>query len=203
LTSGRDPEDDLAPRRRWSEERIVKALLELDRRGVPISQRGLIEAGEHKLAQVINYFGGLRMARRLAGLPPPARRPARSQLSGDDVVTEIQRRRSDGEPLASSHVPQALLNAAQRVFGNWGAAVKAAGFDYDAIRLTRAYSDADLLQHVRGLAREQPHATLGELSQQPLASTLRERFGSLEAAALRAGVPGWPVRRRTSYARRR
>jgi hypothetical protein len=198
LAIRRDPgkDDDPPPRRRWTEERVIKALLELDRRGVPISQRGLIEAGEQQLVQAINYFGGLRRARRVAGLPPPTRRWSPTLLTGDEVIVEIQRRQREGEPLASSQVPLSLQYAGQRAFGSWRAAINAAGLDYEAIRLTREYSDADLLQHIRTLARERPLATLSELGKHSLASTLRERFGSLEAAALRAGVPGWPLRRR-------
>jgi hypothetical protein len=209
VASRRDPgnphDDTPAPRRRWTEARVIKALLELDRRGVPISQRGLIEAGEQQLVQAINYFGGLRRARRVAGLPPPARRWSPSLLGPEEVVAEILRRQQDGEPLASSQVPLALQYAGQRSFGSWRAAITAAGLDYDAIRLTREYSDADLLERVRALAREQPDITLSEFGKHSLASTLRERFGSLESAAQRAGCTGWPVRRRrhTSYDKRR
>jgi hypothetical protein len=191
-------DDENAARRRWSEQRVVKALLDLDRRGVPISQRGLVEAGEHELVQAINHFGGLRRARRVAGLPPPTRRWTPGQQGPADVIAEIQRRHGEQEPLASSQVPLGLQYAGQRAFGSWRAAIAAAGLDYDAIRLTREYSDADLLEHVRTLARERPHISLSELGKHSLASTLRERFGSLEAAAQRAGCHGWPLRRRRS-----
>jgi hypothetical protein len=78
LSSTREREGDPGdgqPRRRWTTERLTRAILELHRRGVPITKRGLIEAGEQKLAQVINYFGGFRLVRRAAGLAPP--RPTR------------------------------------------------------------------------------------------------------------------------------
>jgi hypothetical protein len=145
--------------RRWDEERIIAALRAIARRGVSISKRGLVEAGEHKLAQVINYFGGFRRVRRAAGLPPPPiRRSATSLPAGEDA---------------------------------------------EAIAPARQHSDAELLQHIRMLARDNPQLTLSELGQHPLTSTLCERFGSLEAAALRAGVPGWPLRRQASFDLRR
>jgi hypothetical protein len=202
---GNSQDESLTPRRRWTEARVIKALLELDRRGVPISQRGLVEAGEQELAQAINYFGGLRRARRVAGLPPPTRRWTPAVLRSEDVLVEIRRRQQAGEPLASSQVPLALQYAGQRSFGSWRAAITAAGLDYDSIRLTREYSDEDLLERIRTLARERPEITLSDLGKHSLASTLRERFGSLEEAAIRAGCPGWPLRRRrhTTYDKRR
>jgi hypothetical protein len=200
-----DKDDERPPRRRWTEQRVAKALLDLHRRGVPISHRGLVEAGELELVQAINHFGGLRRARRVAGLPPPTRRWTPTQEGPAEVLAEIHRRHAEQEPLAASQVPLGLQYAGQRAFGSWRAAIYAAGLDYDSIRLTREYSDADLLEHVRTLARERPNISLSELGKHSLASTLRERFGSLETAAQRAGCHGWPLRRRrhTSYDKRK
>jgi hypothetical protein len=183
-------------RRRWTEDRVARALLELDRRGVPISQRGLIEAGERQLVQVINYFGGFRRARRAAGLPPPALQWQRCELQAADVLAEIQRRHAEDEPLAWSQIPPALQYAGPRWYGSWRLAITAAGLDYDRIRLTREYTQATLIEAVRTLAREQPQMTLSQLGRHSMASTLRERFGSLEKAALGAGCVDWPVRHR-------
>ncbi len=125
----------MAARRRWTEREILDALGDLFARGVPITVRGLVEAGQHRLAHAVNHFGGLRRARRLAGLPPPRKQWRRNTTDAPTVLREIKRRDQHGEPLASSRVPQPLRYAAERHFGSWRAAVAAAGIDYARVRL--------------------------------------------------------------------
>lgn len=53
------------------------------------------------------------------------------------VIKEIQERHSAGKPLNYSAVVadnEPLAGAARRLFGNWGKAVEAAGFDYEKIK---------------------------------------------------------------------
>ena len=202
VATRRKPDADDLPavrswaRRRWTERKIVEELTELYHKGVAITVRGLIEAGRHQLAHAINHFGGLRRARRLAGLPRPSPRRVPDALQADGVLDEIRRRHEAGEPLAWSRIPLALQQAGQRHFGTWREAIVAAGLDYDAIKLTRSYTEGELLQLVRRLAREQPAMTLAELRRHRISSTLRDRFGSLVNAARQAGVENWPHRPR-------
>jgi hypothetical protein len=181
-------------RRRWTERKIIEELTELYQKGVAITVRGLIEAGRHQLAHAINHFGGLRRARRLAGLPRPSPRRVADAPDAAGVLAEIRRRQAAGEPLAWSRIPLELQQAGQRHFGTWREAIGAAGLDYEKIKLTRSYTEAQLLQLVRRLAREQPAMTMAELRRHRISSTLRDRFGSLVNAARRAGVENWPLR---------
>jgi hypothetical protein len=183
-------------RRRWTEHKIIEELTELYQKGVAITVRGLVEAGRHQLAHAINHFGGLRRARRLAGLPRPSPRRAADSPTAAGVLDEIRRRHGAGEPLAWSRIPLALQQAGQRHYGTWREAIGAAGLDYEQIKLTRSYTEAQLLALVCRLAREQPAMTLAELRRHRISSTLRDRFGSLTKAAHQAGLADWPLRSR-------
>jgi hypothetical protein len=180
--------------RRWTLQRILDALTELHHQGVAITYRGLAAAGHRKLANAVNHFGGVRRVRKLAGLPVPRRPWRRLSFDAPGVLAEIHRRHQEGEPLAWSRIPDVLQSAGQRHFGSWRAAILAAGLDYEGIRLNREYSETQLLEALRGLARQRPEMTLSELRREPIATPLSARFGSLTNAIRRAGFDAWPAR---------
>jgi hypothetical protein len=193
------PASEEAPRRRrWTEQIVVAELLALYQRGVPLTRRHLLEAGEHQLVHAIQHFGGMRRVRKLAGVAPPPKSWQPRELDEAALMAEIRRRYREHEPLARARVSPELQNAADSCFGSWQKAITAAGFDYELIRLTRRHTTTELLQFVRELARDRPDLTLREFREHTLASTIHDRFGGIELAARRAGVPGWPLRRRAS-----
>ncbi|MHB9024768.1 MAG: hypothetical protein ACYC7E_11440 [Armatimonadota bacterium] len=84
-----------------------------------------------------------------------------------------------------------LVHAAQRVFGSWGAAVEAAGFDYSKIRRYRKWSRERVLERIR-----MHHAKGEDLSWRNVAYTLDP---ALAAAALREGrFDSWAEALRTA-----
>ncbi len=177
-----------------SEAEVVSELVALHRQGVMITNRGLREAGHPALAAAVSYYGGFVRLRRMAQLAPPRRRPGPPLLDADAVLHEIKRRHKAGETLACTRVPSTLRRSGERGFGSWKAAIQAAGFDYRTIRLLPTYSEAELGELVRQLAREFPDMTVRELARHRLSTTLRDRFGSFEWAARAAGLAGWPRR---------
>ena len=177
-----------------SEAEVVRELIDLNRRGVPIDRRGLHESGHSALASLVAYFGGFVRLRRRARLPPPRRRPGPPLLEKEGVLREIQRRRRSGKALACTQVPSRLRRSGERRFGSWKAAIEAAGLDYRLIRLLPSYTRAQLCEVVLALARDFPDMTPGELARHRLATTLRDRFGTFERAAQAAGLVDWPRR---------
>lgn len=190
-----EPPPAQSGRRRWTEQLIVAELKRLGAAGVALTRAGLIAAGHSELAHAVNNFGGLSRVRRAADLPFVRREAAQSPPSADAVLAELRRRAATGEPLASSKVPARLEYAGRLRFGSWGAAIAAAGLDYDSIRQPRQLSDEALFERLRALAAARPEMTLSELKTQTIGSTLFRRFGSLEEAARRAGLDEWPRRR--------
>jgi hypothetical protein len=83
-----------------------------------------------------------------------------------------------------------LHAAAQRVFGSWGDAVHAAGFDYSEVRRYRSWSKSEVIAEIRRL-----HERNADLASSHIQKTNRRlyhaavrRFGSWENAIIGAGI---------------
>ena len=181
----------------WSESRVVQALVELFRNGLVITRKGLLEGGHDALVPAVEHLGGFPRLRRVAQLPRQCERQQGRALDASGVIAEIQRRRRSGAPLTGPRVPNRLRYAAGREFGTWRGAIAAAGYEYVELTRLRKYSNDELLDAVRTLAREHPDMTYSELRRHPLNDTLRVRFGTLREALRRAGRADWAPRRRT------
>lgn len=183
--------------RRWSLDLVVSELRRLHRSGVRIAFTELRAAGRHDVLSAAEvYAGGLPRARRLARIPTPARTYRDPEpWDGDRVIEELQDLHAAGRSIANSRVDARLVAAAIDYFGSYRAAVEAAGFDYDQIRLRRPpYTDEELLADLRALARRRPAATLTDVHRDPRSKSWWLRFGSIEAAARAAGIRSWPKR---------
>jgi hypothetical protein len=185
--------------RRWSRETVIDELRRLHRAGVRITDLGMKDDHADVLGAIREYFDGIVEARRAARIPEPAPLVHGKRQRWDEirVVAEIEERHRSGESLAASKIPNPLLKAGKRYFGNWGTAIEAAGLDYDEIRLQREpYTEEELIDILRKLSRKQPDMLLGELGTQSYFATVLRLFGSLEAALERARIRDWPQRAR-------
>lgn len=183
---------------KWTRERVIAELQRLHRRGVRLTDAGLIKAGARGLANAVRTFcGSLPRARRLARVPDPAPSIIERRVWDEaTVVGEILELHRAGKSVAASKVPGKLVHAAVYRFGSWEAAIVEAGLDYERVRLVRApYARDELLAMLRALAKEQPHATLADLWDHRANEAWIREFGSIEAAARAAGLDGWPLRK--------
>lgn len=184
---------------KWNKQRVLDEMRRLSRGGMVITRRNLEAAGRHDLVGAIGFHvGTLVRARRLARVPGPTYRPTeRERWDEDRVIDEIMKRHRRGEALAMAKAPPRLVRAATYYYGGWRAAIETAGLDYDKIRLQREpYSDEELLERLRTLARKKPSLTAGELAHLPWREALVKHFGSPDEAVKRAGIVGWPLRLR-------
>lgn len=188
------------PRQAWSRERVIAEIRKLHRSGQHMSTSAVAAAGRNDLViAAIKYAGGWTRARAMAGVKFNAHRAFSMPVwDAATVVTEIQARRREGQPLAISKAPKSLTCAARRIFGSWRAAITAAGIDYNSVLLLRQYDDEELLAWLRKLARTNPHMSLYDLDKHGQHTiACRRRWGSLEAAAKAASLKDWPIRIRT------
>ena len=177
----------------WTERSLMEKLAALFAEGIVISRRGLIAGGYEALIPIVEELGGFSRLRRRARLPRQCERQRGPVLDGPRALVEIRARWEAGAPLTGPGVPERLRTAAARAFGGWRAAIAAAGLRYVEVSAHRTYSDDDLREAVRELARTQPAMSYRELQHHALADTLRVRFGSLRQALVEAGVPDWAV----------
>lgn len=181
----------------WTNERVLGELRVLARRGQHMSQSALLHDGHTRLVSAATkIFGSFARARELAGIHITKHKsPAQHVWDADAVVAAIRARHEEGEPIAVTKCPRSLVSAANRIFGGWRAAVEAAGLDYEKVLLRRDYSDGELLDWLRQLSLSNPSMTLYDLDRLGEHTVAcRRRWGSLEQAAMAAGLSGWPVR---------
>jgi len=100
----------------------------------------------------------------------------------DAIVAAIRGEAMAGHDLSYSRTEDrvpSLLRAAERTFGSWGAAVEAAGFDYESIRRYRKWTREKVIARIR-----EWHAKGADLSWRCISEELDP---SLAAATLHAG----------------
>ncbi len=179
------------------QEDILNTLTALHQSGVRITRQELRRAGHAALVQAADRFGGLQRLRRLAGIP--SGRHAAFQVAGaSELLAELRRRHARRESLSRTRAPTRLQLAAERHYGGWTRALQVAGLDVSLVSRRHRYSDDELLDELRALFRAAPIMTLTELERHRIGSTVRARFGSLLAAARRAGIDEWPRRQSRS-----
>ena len=121
-----------------------------------------------------------------------------------NVIEHILSRRTDERLNAQSYVKAYpdVYAAAQRVFGNWGAAIAASGLDYAKIRRYRQWSRTKVLAEIKGLKKDgKPiNSNAAQRMMRPLYLAALKRFGSWGKAVKAAGFDydGVRLRRKTS-----
>ena len=186
----------------WSKARVLGELRRLDRAGGSTKIRDLIAAGRADLLHAAKqHAGGMRRARQLAGvaIPKAVRYESWDKLR---VLTTLIDLRRKGSSLARSRVPQPLVSAGIKFFGSWPAAVEASWADYQQERLRRKpYTEAEIIELLRELARTRPEMTPVELYEHSAVSAMRRLFGSVDRAIAAARIEHWPVRKNQTWDR--
>jgi hypothetical protein len=179
------------PRKKWSERQVLEELQALHRQGqfeetTTIADTRLARAASRR-------FGGWRQALVAAGVLAPGEslRP-KLKWPVQRVIEEIQDRYVRGLPPLSTKEPL-LLAAANRHFGSWGAAKRAAGVPMgEKINRLRRWTPQRLLQALR-TGQESGQA----VSQAALRGAARRYFGSWSRALSAARVAYKPRRQWT------
>ena len=105
--------------------------------------------------------------------------------SQESIIAELQRRTQTGLSLKSGdNRGDWLYASAVKHFGSWGAAVEAAGFDYDEV-VWKPMSADDLITTIRELADAGDALVLGD--HRELSAPAHRHFGTWEAAVEAAG----------------
>lgn len=174
------------PKEAISEE-IRRVAEELDR---PPTPEEINRLSSFSAQTVLNKFGSWADARESAGLP---RHPEfRDTISAEELIAEIKRLATefDRPPTLPEWKEMAKYSNSpvERVFGRWGSALNAAGFQpHNPSTLDRD----QLLAELRALADELEHTPTqadmnerGPFSEKPY----RQKFGSWNAALQAAGL---------------
>lgn len=192
----------------WSAEYVLDRIAEFRRRGMNLNYAAIKEISI--LARAYKYFGSWDNALKHISLVSEEirlRQPPRFH-NRSSVLSEIKRRNKAGLELAASKVTngegkdRTLYKNAVRLFGNWGAAVEAAGLPYDQVRLRKppkytpnspSKMRKTILSEIRlrrekGLALTATAMKAGQNRDPTLYTHARHVFGNWKAAVESAGL---------------
>ncbi len=225
LAAGLDPKKIRTRKytRRYPDAASVVA--EIHRRAnsdLPLNSMAVARGGQSDPKLYISgrdYFGTWPAALEAAGLDARTVQEAgfRKYQDAPSIVAEIRRRHEADLPLNVNSIVKppapyretALYNTARKQFGNWKAAIEAAGLDYDDIRIATwgKYPDDDSVvaeirrRHEAGLPLNatriaKPPAPHRDATLYDVAS---KRFGCWSAALEAAGIDPASVRQRKGH----
>lgn len=142
-------------RRSWSRDAVIEAIQFRYQHGLALNPQTLQSQDASLLAAGRRYFGSWPKALRAAKVPPIRRlashRHERGYWTRELLIGEIRRHADQGDPLyahAMQAVDNCLVSAATYHFGSWARALKAAGYDAEAIRANRRHSPETVIQEI-------------------------------------------------------
>lgn len=182
----------------WSRDRVIRELRALHRRGRRTAWADLMRTGHADLVHAAcAYAGGLRSARRAAGITAPPRRPPKRRWTGERVTAVIAARHRDGRALSFTHAPPVLVSAGIRHFGSWPKAIVAAGIDPKSVRVKRRKYTRDaiveMLRHEASRGSDLRSRTLAKVMK---LEAVQLEFGTLRDAIIAAGLRDVLTRRK-------
>lgn len=199
-------------KRRWTREDIVTAIQARWCAGKPLHTSAVVADDEALTGAARNHFGTWRAAVEVAGFdyaqitrPKLPRHPA-GYWTRERVIMQVRGRGLAGKDL-SAHRAQIddsrLYSAAVSLLGSWETAVREAGYNYDAIRLTDEWTPARVVEEIRQL-----HAAGLDLSDNHAAEVRPDlygacdtHFGGYRQAITAAGLDYQTVRRTREWSR--
>jgi hypothetical protein len=182
------------PARHWSREAIIEELQR--RRGQPLHQAAMERSDPALVMAAYRYFGSYRRAIEAAGMDYKAiRARARRIWNTRRIIAELRRAGRDGAGVWQGAIKRnrpSLLRAAQRYFGSYQRAARAAGFDAAALRPPpfRRWSPPNVIAELRRMHREREPLNPTYLRKEHpyLFRVCARRFGCYRKAVAAAGI---------------
>ncbi len=168
--------------RKWTKQDVIEGILARKEQGLPLKN---VASDDKPLARAaLSKFGGWREAVLAAGLEPEPRGIWNREM----VLEGIQRLHAEGIPLDRiRHYDKSLVSAAVRQFGNWGNAVRAAGFPRP--RTTRRQWTKQLVIEAIRQRHRQGRSLTGVSKEAPsLAAAALNCLGGWHKAIVAAGL---------------
>lgn len=196
----------------WNKERVVEAILERHRQGLPLNWAAVQLDASKLTCAARQHCGGWNEALAAAGLDPAAislkrapRQGSQRKWSPEAVIEAIRADAEAGMELsfrATIRRSHALTSAGRHYFGTWEGAVSAAGYDYSFF--SRA-TLPQVLDRIRSLI--EADVDFSEKScrawDADLLAACVSLFGSWEDAVKAAGVDPDEARRTVRWSRSR
>jgi len=184
--------------RAWTRKRVIDELRRLDSAGRSTRLADLIAAGNVTLVRSAQVeLGGLRRARRIAGIAEPKRKAAkRWTWTRQRVIDEITSRARKRQSLASSRVPFVLYSASRRYFGSWPKALASLGLEHTSLTTTKKYTKEVIVERLRGAAKAGSDLLAASLARVLDLKAVNREYGTLKNALHAAGLDAHLAKRK-------
>jgi molybdenum-dependent DNA-binding transcriptional regulator ModE len=177
--------------RSWTRSKVKREMRRVEKGGVPIKARTLLEAGESELYAAIRMlFGGIKLAREEAEIEYPSSHDI-SKEELDDILRKLV---ADGKRITRPSLPSPVYHATKFHYGSVVVARRVFG---QPIRLPRRgkkekeWTAAAIKRELKALHTKALEVTTGEVRKRSpgLLAAIYEHFGSIRKARKKAGVP--------------
>ena len=193
---------------RWSAERVISEIRQWQEQGQPLYANFVRQNFQELLAAAIRYYGSWQKALESADIPYTDVRKYR-RWSKESIIQEIQQLSAQGVDLSframalSQHNAMVYAAIRPKYFGNWRAALEAAGLASEEIYRYRSWEQEGILEEIRRLKSEGMDLSSKAMdeSSNRLIATARRRFGNWGKALESAGIDYDEVRRRKRWTR--
>lgn len=193
---------------RWSAERVISEIRQWQEQGQPLYANFVRQNFQELLAAAIRYYGSWQKALESADIPYTGVRKYR-RWSKESIIQEIQQLSAQGVDLSframalSQHNAMVYAAIRPKYFGNWRAALEAAGLASEEIYRYRSWEQEGILEEIRRLKSEGMDLSSKAMdeSSNRLIATARRRFGNWGKALESAGIDYDEVRRRKRWTR--
>lgn len=193
---------------RWSAERVISEIRQWQEQGQPLYANFVRQNFQELLAAAIRYYGSWQKALESSGIPYTDVRKYR-RWSKESIIQEIQQLSAQGVDLSframalSQHNAMVYAAIRPKYFGNWRAALEAAGLASEEIYRYRSWEQEGILEEIRRLQAEGVDLSSKAMdeSSNRLIATARRRFGNWGKALESAGIDYDEVRRRKRWTR--
>lgn len=199
VAAGFDPKQVCRRKRKWTSDRVLERIQELHRAGEDLSHSSAKRNHQYLVVVAINnrFFGSWREAVEAAGInyEDVSKHEYWSKERISERIRELQ---AAGESLSHEDAKRnhgALVSAASspRYFGSWGAAIRAAGLDYDDIRKINRWTRDKIIKTIQELHTEDKSVNNSSMRRMGYrgmmeAASRPENFGSWAEAVKAAGL---------------
>lgn len=193
----------MTKRRSWTAESVLDGIKERRASGLSLSSDIMDRTCGSLIGAARRLFGNWANALEAAGIDPEsvkAPRKQRNQWSREKIIERIREHAAAGHDLAAHRlaaIDAPLIASAPRYCDSWDNALKMAGFDPTAIRLTEKWTPERVIDRIRELNRAR--ADLSDLTVQAFDGALygaaSTHYGGWRQAVVAAGLDYDQVRR--------
>ena len=193
---------------RWTAERVLNEIRQWKEKGEALYANHVRLNYQELLAASIRYYGSWQKAVEAAGISYEAVRKYR-KWSKEVIVEEIRSLAARGFDLSfrsmalSQHNSMVYAAIRPKYFGDWRAALEAAGLASEEIYRYRSWDMEGILEEIRRLQTEGADLSSKSMdeSSNKLIATARRRFGNWGRALESAGINYDDIRRRRRWTR--